>query len=356
MGRLDRYSGETAELQIPPELQTETEHIPAAPEPRKSGIRRLLRGICLTAAAVFLLYSAASLAMISRIRKLPEGERLVRSATLDRLYVRTVLLIGTDARDAAEERGRSDAVILLTINAKTREISLNSFLRDAYVEIPGHGQGRLNAAYSLGGAELLMDAIEQNYNVSIDDYVCTGFQGLAGMIDALGGVELTLSDAEAEAVNGILRNELNELLGYDETADLLPSGGTLLLNGRQTVAYSRIRYVGNADFERTSRQREVASAISERAKTRAFFAVPALMQDALPYVTTNMHTAELYVLSLRAPFLMGYTAQEHQIPADGTWTPETIDGESVLLVDFAANEARLRDTAFAAERQSEEAP
>jgi anionic cell wall polymer biosynthesis LytR-Cps2A-Psr (LCP) family protein len=176
------------------------------------------------------------------------------------------------------------------------------------------------------------------------------------MIDALGGVELTLSDEEAEAVNGILRYELNELLGDDENAGLLASGGTQLLSGKQAVAYSRIRYVGNADFERTSRQRELACALTNRARTHAFLAVPALMQDALPYVTTNMDTAELYFLSLRAPFLLGYSSQESQIPADGTWTPDTVDGESVLLVDFAANEAMLRDTAYAAEREAEEAP
>ncbi len=371
--RYDNPFGDTAPIVMPQEFRSDFEReqeidrisshytdydTPQAAAPRRrtrrrtSGFIRLLRGLCAAAALVFLLYSAASLWFLSHVQRLPRGERTVISGTLDRLYVRTVLLIGTDSRDLAQERGRSDSMILLTLNSRTREIGMHSLLRDAWVEIPGNGEGRLNAAYSIGGAELLMDTIEQNYNVSIDDYLCMDFVGFVRVIDALGGVELTLSNEEAQAVNGILSYELNTLLGEDENADLLPAGGALQLDGKQALAYASIRYVGNADFERTSRQREVITALTERVKTHALTAAPQLAQEALPHFSTNMNLAELYLLSLRVPFLIGYDTHGQQIPADGTWTADTIDGQSVLLVDFDANERLLLETAYAASKET----
>lgn len=372
-GRRDSFFSETAPIVLPPEMRSElareqeiariseefTDYdTPQAAAPRRrtrrrtSGIIRLLRGICVVAVILFLLYSAAALWLVSRLNRVPKGERAVISGTLDRLYVQTILFIGTDSRDLTQERGRSDTMVLVTINSRTREIGTHSLLRDAWVEIPGYGRGKLNAAYSFGGAELLMDTIEQNYNVSIDDYVCMGFQGFTGVIDAFGGVELTISDEEAEAVNGILRYELNDLLGEAEDAGLLQSGGTMMLDGKQALSFARTRYVGNADFERTARQREVMEALAERAKERTVLAAPELARNALPHFTTNMNLAELYLLSLRAPFLTGYSTAEGQIPADGTWTADTIDGQSVLLVDFDANERLLRDTAYAASKET----
>ena len=372
-GRYDSFFGDTAPIALPPEIdpdlarEREIDRIsaqftdydtPQAAAPRRrtrrktSGFIRLLRGLCIVAAVVFLSYSAASLWLLSHVQRVPRGERTVISGMLDRLYVRTILLIGTDSRDLTQERGRSDSMILVTLNSRTNEIGLHSLLRDAWVEIPGNGQGRLNAAYSIGGAELLMDTIEQNFNVSVDDYLCMGFEGFAGVIDAFGGVEMTLSNEEAEAVNGILRYELNDLLGEAENAGLLPSGGVFVLDGRQALAYARIRYVGNADFERTSRQRDVLAKLKDSAARHVLTAAPKLAEDALPHFTTNMNLAELYLLSLRVPFLTGYSTTEQQIPADGTWTADTIDGQSVLLVDFDANERLLRDTAFAAAKET----
>ncbi|MBR3631311.1 MAG: LCP family protein [Oscillospiraceae bacterium] len=371
-GRRDRFSSETAPIVLPQEMRSElarereisriseqfTDYdTPQAAAPRRrtrrrtSGIIRLLRGVCIVAALVFLLYSAAALLLLSRLNRVPRGERTVISGTLDRLYVRTVLLIGTDSRDLTEDRGRSDSMILVTLNSRTHEIGLHSLLRDSWVTIPGYGEGRLNAAYSQGGAELLMDTIEQNYNVSVDDYVCVGFQGFAGVIDALGGVELTISDEEADAINRMLSYEVNSLMGEAENDGMLSSGGTLLLDGKQALSYTRIRYVGNADFERTSRQREVMTALSERVREQMLSAAPKLARNALPHITTNMNLAELYLLSLRAPFLTGYSMAERQIPADGTWTADTINGQSVLLVDFEANEQILRDNAYAATKE-----
>lgn len=320
---------------------------------RRSLIGRLLRKLVMLAAVVFALYSLVALLLISKLERVPRNVRTVTSGALDRGYVRSILLIGTDSRDLTQERGRSDTIMLLTLNSATDEIGMNSFMRDAYVEIPGYGGGKLNAAYSYGGAELLMDTLESNYGVSVDDYICVSFTGFAGLIDAFGGVEITLTDAEAQEINNILRNEVNALMGADPEDDFLPGGGTYALDGKQALSYARIRYVGNADFERTSRQREVMSQLLNNAKSKAVTAVPELMQDALPHLTTNMSVPQLYLLSLRAPFLLGYDMSQQQIPADGTWSGANIGGQDVLQVDFPANTQILHDTVYSSTKTEE---
>lgn len=326
-------------------------HAPKKKKRRKPNVfSRFLRKLAFIAAAIFLIYSAAALFMISKLEHIPEGDRTVTTGMLDASYVRSILLIGTDARNTSE-RGRSDSMILVSINSRTETIYLSSFMRDAYVEIPGHGSNKLNSAYSFGGAELLMDTLELNYGVSIDDYVVVSFSGFAEIIDAFGGVEITMSDAEAEALNAILISEVNELMGDARESDLLGGGGTFKLNGKQALSYARIRYVGNADFERTSRQREVMSQLFSNLKTRLVTAVPELVSSALPHVGTNMSTIGMYGLSLRVPFVMGYDIQQLQIPADGTWSGQNVDGQSVLVVNFAENQQILNDTIYAAESQ-----
>jgi len=311
-------------------------------------LKRLIRHLVILVAVIFLIYSAVAVLIIRKLEKIPEGQRTVTTGSLEESYVRSVLLIGTDSRDIVSERGRSDTMMLLSINSRTHKVYLSSFMRDAYVQIPGHGQNKLNAAYSYGGAELLMDTLEQNYHLSIDDYLCVSFLGFAGIIDSFGGVKISLSDAEAQAVNVILQSEVNELAGDDPLSDFLEKGGTYILNGKQALSYARIRYVGNADFERTSRQREVMTQLFENAKSRIVTAVPELISSAMPHLGTNMTDMELYLLSLRVPFAVTYDIEQMQIPADGTYTPADIDGQSVLQVDFDANIHLLQDTVYSA--------
>jgi LCP family protein required for cell wall assembly len=337
-------------------------------EPRSRGKRRrkrrrhsflggLLRTVLVLFAAVFILYSAVSLLLISKLDQVAQAPRSVTSGSMGNAnFVRNVLIIGTDSRDPMQERGRSDSMILLTFNDASHEVCLTSFLRDAYVQIPNRGADKLNAAYSYGGPELLMDTLEMNFDISVDDYICVSFTGFAGIIDSFGGVKITLSDEEAQAVNNILQSEVNALMGDDPSADLLPSGGTFFLTGKQALSYARIRYVGNADFERTARQREVIEQLTESARSRAYESIPTLITKPDLRVTTNMTTAQMYLLSLRFPLTMLYGSRQQQIPADGTWLPANIDGAAVLQIDTEANRSILRQTVFALNRPSEEQP
>lgn len=310
---------------------------------------RLFKTILILVIVVFLLYSAIAMVGILQMNRVAAGERSVTSGSMEESYVKNVLVIGTDTRDPSEERGRSDSMILVSMNSRTKEITMTSFMRDVYVEIPNNGYGKLNAAYSYGGQELLMDTLEENYDISIDDYVMITFAACAKMIDAVGGVKLELSDDEAQAVNEILISEVNEIMGDDREDDLLSSGGTLTLDGKQALSYSRIRYVGNADFERTERQRMVMQQVMQKA-TKNPFRLASICMSALPEMTTNLSAGELYGYAVTTPLKLATSdLKQQRIPEDGTFSGVNIDGEDVLQIDFDAAKQELKDTVFASE-------
>lgn len=320
-----------------------------SPKSRVGGgiLGKAIRAVLWVIIIVFVLYSAVSLIGILRMHRETAENRANISDVMDAAYVSNVLLIGTDSRDLSQERGRSDSMILASINKKTRELTLTSFLRDSYVYIDDeYGYGKLNAAYSYGGAGLLMDTIESNYGVRIDDYILISFAACANVIDAVGGVKLDLTDEEADAVNEILISEVNELMGDDRNDDLLDCGGKQKLDGKQALSYSRIRYVGNADFERASRQRTVMTQVLKKAAVNPV-AMARIFVTALPELSTNLSVGKSYGYTLRAPFLLiGYQLKTQQIPADDTFYGDDVDGESVLKVDFDTNRQVLKDTIY----------
>ena len=196
-----------------------------------------------------------------------------------------ILLIGNDSRTNGED-GRSDAMILLSVSSKTKKIYMTSLLRDMYVEIPGHDDNRLNAAYSFGGAELLMDTIEHNFDITLNRYVLVNFEAFANLVDAVGGIDLELTNEEVEYVNAYLW-EYNVLTERPEGTDYMDTSlsGMVHLNGAQALSYTRNRYIGN-DFGRTERQRKVLEAVIRKAP-KALATNPKELIDGL---VTNLRT------------------------------------------------------------------
>lgn len=340
------YSQRPPQRQAPSPRQPQNR--PAPKRKRRGGIgSRILKTILFLVVAIFIVYSIIVLLCIARMNRVDSGQRSRTAGAMTSSSVTNVLVIGTDSRDPSQENGRSDSMILVSLNSKTHKMYMSSFMRDAYVDIPGHGSAKLNAAYSYGGADLLMDTIEANYNVKIDSYVSVTFKGFAGIIDSVGGVKITLSDDEANALNVILQSEVNEIMGDDVNDDLLSGGGTYKLDGKQALSYSRIRYTGNADFERTERQRTVMNQVFKKIKSLNPAYIGSLFSKSVPQLTTNMSASDLYLLSLRLPTLLIYGTQQQQIPADGTWSNGSADGQDVLKVDFDANQKILADTVFA---------
>lgn len=308
---------------------------------------RLIRSLIIIFIILFAIYSLISLFFIKKIEYTPSESRQHYSTSISNSNVKNILLIGTDTRNSSEERGRSDSMILLSLNRSTNKMYLTSIMRDSYVEIEGHGWDKLTHAYSYGGADLLMDTIERNFSIQLDDYIAINFNAFSAIVDAVDGIEVEISDAEAEEINTILQAEVNELMGDVRDADLLEKGGKLILNGKQALSYSRIRYVGNSDFERTQRQRDVMTKIIEKVKSFNPSSISGIVKSALPQLSTNMSTGELYLLSLRLPFLASYDLEQQRIPTEGTYyNTTTDDGGDALGIDFDANLEVIMKTIF----------
>lgn len=251
-----------------------------------------------------------------------------------------ILLIGCDARKAGG-RGRADSIILISINKEREQLIATSIMRDIYVEIPGHGNNRINAAYAYGGADLLMETVEKNFKIQIDRYASVDFFVFMDIVDQMGGVEMEISDEEFLVANAYI-NELNELLDEPYGTDWLPGGGSHLLNGKQALGYSRIRYVGDADFERTKRQRAVLEQIFNNVKDYNLIELNALLNIILPEVTTDLTEGEVITLALGMNSYKKYELKQYRLPYDGTWQTMRIRGMSVLGINFEKNITNLK--------------
>ena len=153
--------------------------------------------------------------------------------------ITNVLLIGVDARDL-DEPCRSDSMIIATIDNNNKKVKLTSLFRDTLVDIPGHGEAKLNSAYMLGGPELLLETVKETYNISIDKYIIINFWGFEAIVDYIGGIEVDVKDYQLE--------ELNKYIGESTGGNDCPveEAGVQTLNGKQALSYARIRYnIGN---------------------------------------------------------------------------------------------------------------
>ena len=260
----------------------------------------------------------------------------------------SVLLIGSDSRDSSSG-GRSDAMILLTISDRTKTVHMTSLLRDMYVEIPGHDGNRLNAAYAYGGAELLLETINQNLGTSVNRYAVVNFEAFANLVDAVGGVDMELTNEEVGWVNAYL-NEYNELRGMPLETDYLDTSlsGNIHLNGAQALAYCRNRYIGT-DFGRTQRQRKVLTAVLQKLPLAAVTNPAEIVNGLFGNLTTNLTQVECTQLALSAGKLLTYEMVQDSLPLEGTCSNATIREMSVLQVDFEQNKAYIRKEIYGEE-------
>ena len=256
-----------------------------------------------------------------------------------------VLLVGVDAREG-ESESRSDTMILVTLDNKNKEIKLTSFLRDTYVEIAGRNKKeKLNAAYFRGGAQTLIDTLEMNFKISIPYYVVVDFEIFTTIVDALGGVNVDVTEKESRYSK---RSDNGEKLVPIE------AGEDILLNGEQALWYARMRKL-DSDFMRTQRQRKVISAIVEKAKTQDINALMKLAETIIPLVKTNLSANEIMKTGASA-FLKqvySYPIVQQQIPAEGTWSSKNISGVGSSLVMNDDENVKILQS-FLSERQTEE--
>ncbi len=283
-------------------------------------------------------------------------------------HVKNILLIGIDNRhfeNVQIQPGNSDTMILISINEDTKEIYMTSFMRDLYVYIdypkvmeeqrnPDGSQkyvdhyDQLNRANAQGGPELLLDTIENNFKVKVDEYICVNFYSLIDIIDILGGIEMTITDAEAEAANNYIRDmDFDRGVENWETANVLNGGGTLLLNGVQAVGYARERQTAGSDYARTERQRAVLNEVFNKAKSMSITKLNELANTILPMVTTNITETQIMAYVTDAITYLTYDIKQMRVPFDDLYTAQNINGHGMLVPDYAATSQRLIDAIYA---------
>ncbi len=313
---------------------------------KRSPVKRALLIVLIIILVLVLILQIIILRYVGKITYRESGTRNFTTAALRSDDILNILLIGSDTRDSSE-RGRTDSMILLSIDKNKKRTTMTSFMRDCYVTLPDYdldgdggfyGEGdkcKLNAAYVYGGPELLMDTIEYNFDVAVDKYVYIDFFSFIDIIDSVGGLELDITDEEAVGMQDPMR-EQNRYLGNEYGTDYLEVGGKgMKVNGNQALGYARLRYVGNADFERTERQRTVISKLIEKAKGSGVFTLDKFAVAVCEHIETNMSKWDIYKLIYRAPFILKYETKQLRIPDDDEYSYGTAwDGSSVLDVDY----------------------
>lgn len=259
--------------------------------------------------------------------------------------VLNVMLAGLDNRTDTTVGGRSDSMIILSINKNTKRIIMTSVMRDTYLPIEGHDSNRLNAAYSFGGMSLLINTIEKNFDIRIDRYVTVDFAKFIKIVDLVGGVKINVQDKEVSVLNHYL-DEINSINKLPAKTGYLTKGGDILLNGRQALAYSRIRYVGNGDFGRTERQRIVLNAVFAKFKSQNVLGLTSIMNQILPDITTDMTQDELKGLVFNSLTYKNYKFVQNRIPIDGSYKDITVRKMDVLQVDFTKNIESLKSVIY----------
>ena len=281
---------------------------------------RFLAGCICFALLSLLLIPAAAGAGEAQVRSVPAADMLKGEKGEGESF--HILLIGQDERPG-EPGKRSDSLILCSFLPGKKRMILTSFLRDLYVKIPGYGYERLNAAYAIGGKELLDRTLEENFGIHIDGNMEVDFDQFSRIIDDLGGVSLELRADEAREIS-----RLTEPIGE----------GMQHLNGDQALVYARIRKLdADSDFSRTLRQRKLLTAVTEQYRNLNFASFLKLSKTILPAVTTDMSGFEILTYGKWIlPMLQDMEIESLQIPQEGMARDETVRGMQVLMPDLPA--------------------
>ena len=249
-----------------------------------------------------------------------------------------ILLLGTDNYSILD-KGRSDAMVIASINTKTSEIRATSLVRDMLVDIPGmKSQQRINTANAYGGPLLAVKTVNELLGLNIVHYVSASFTGFGVLVDVVGGIELTLDKGEANLIRGKISEEPQMLVGW------------------QALEYSRIRKLDN-NFGRNERQRNVLSAVLDKVIKLGPKELLALLPEALKYVSTNLSAAEILELM---PVVLGNTQgiEMLSLPPDKTYHyGKSKDDASVIIFNLEKTRAAFHDFIAgkpAAQEQTEE--
>jgi len=227
--------------------------------------------------------------------------------------IKNIALYGIDAEEG--QAGRSDSIMIATIDPTHNKVKVTSIMRDSYVNIPDHGMDKINHAYAFG--------------LNVEDFVSVNFSSLPEIIDILGGITIDITEEEVSHIPGV------------------SSTGPTLLTGKQALAYSRIRYASGGDYERTHRHRNVMSAVFNKALAASPTSYPSILNNILPLVQTNLSSGDFISLATKVAGLGNGKLEQERFPRDGDGAGDMSTGIYYLKFDIETVKKQMRDYIFA---------
>lgn len=277
-----------------------------------------------------------------------DGELLQDSKVLN------IMLFGED-NHGASEHGRSDTMIMASIDNRHKKFKLTSFQRDTYVYIPGYGYDKINASYTDGGAKLSIQTIESNFGIKVDRYAVVDFDSFKKIIDTLGGVDIELTQDEIDYIN----YQMYKNKQVQSPATITDAPGVVHLNGREALWYARNRGLskgedGNEigidgdDWDRTSRQRKLLETVFNSMKNADFGQIVSIVSSIEPLVTTNLKKDEITALVSRAMTYLKYDVKQYYVPEEGLWyyDDNTPSGSVIRLSDMEAQRVKFAEFVY----------
>ena len=305
------------------------------PRRRRNPIKKIILTLLIILLVLVLIAGVILNSILSKFKHF-DSEVSKRESSMRGSQI-NVLLIGQDAREG-EEAQRSDTMILCTINKSNHTVILTSFMRDMYVDIPGHGGNRINAAYAIGGVDLLDQTIEENFGVTIDGNAMVDLTSFLESMTAVGDIEMELNAEEAaymmEHPEAGTATDIS-----DEVWDL--HEGVNSLTPAQALCYARMRYVGNSDWERTERQRKLIMACVDKVKSGHLLQGIKMAKNIAPCISSDL--SKTGFLKLGWGFIRGGGMQSYRLPVDGTYYNDNINGMAVLVPDISTNQSYLQE-------------
>ncbi len=260
---------------------------------------------------------------------------------------RNILLLGSDARNL-KKMDRCDTIIIASINTNTGKIKLTSIMRDTIVNIPKHGQQKINACTYYGGPELAMQVVNDSFGMNITEYVLVNFGSMAKVIDILDGVLVDISKEEKDVINRHIGEVAKYIMDQDyykahkEELQLQNHGKSMRLSGIQAVTYARIREL-DSDYERTTRQKRVLSGIMARVKGADLGQMMQLATSMWGNFDTNCNMLNSVQLAFSV-MQKGGEMKDWRLPGKDTYSSKTgKQGAGFYDVDYAENTLRLHE-------------
>ena len=353
--RTQQGSSKTATMDLDDDEISDYEVRRGKQVPQKKKKKKSRKGLVVLALilAVIVAFSGVLISSANSIvNNFTKGEEIehienVNSLT-SRSDVKNILFIGADKEKGGASR--SDSIMIVSVNKSAGKVIVTSILRDTHVDIPGECEAKINSAYAWGGANLLIQTIEQNFGLKIDGYAVVNFNMFTDLVDGLGGIDIEVTENEADYINN--RHNYKS----ETKPDHFESGESVHLNGYQTLWYARIRKL-DSDFMRTYRQRKVITAIAENIKTELLtgniFGLISTAKDVAPNIETSLSNSEFTSLLLSMVSCVAKSGLEmdkllvsQQLPFDDTWWFESKwDGSSIAL-DLSENREMLYNSIY----------